>query len=80
MRPLSLDELRWAMLVEPDCPHRSLNDCRNAGDYPSDHERMKRQVQTLSCGLAEVTTEVKVVQFIHQSVKDFFTESTLSVV
>src|SRR5262249_7721022 len=39
--------------------------------------RMKRQVQTLSRGLAEVTPAL-VVQFIHQSVKDFFVEKGLS--
>ncbi|KAM6516688.1 hypothetical protein FALCPG4_014862 [Fusarium falciforme] len=90
-RPLSLEELRWAMLVEADCPHRSLFECQNAGDYPSDDDRMKRRVQTLSCGLAEVTSPVRQglfrrkgsigsgrVQFIHQSVKDFFVDRGLS--
>ncbi|KAI8663498.1 NACHT-sigma domain-containing protein [Fusarium keratoplasticum] len=90
-RPLSLEELRWAMLVEADCPHRSLFECQNAGDYPSDDDRMKRRVQTLSCGLAEVTSPVHQglfrregsigsgrIQFIHQSVKDFFVEKGLS--
>ncbi|KAI8398630.1 hypothetical protein FOFC_19845 [Fusarium oxysporum] len=78
MRPLSLDELRWAMIVDADCPHRSLYACQTAGDYPSDHDGMKRRVQTLSRGLAEVTSDTKVVQFIHQSVKDFFVEKGLS--
>ncbi|KAJ4175987.1 hypothetical protein NW767_015599 [Fusarium falciforme] len=77
-RPLSLDELRWAMLIEANCPHRSLHECRNAGDYESNDDKMKRRVQTLSCGLAEVTPDAKVVQFIHQSVKDFFVEKGLS--
>ncbi|EGU82782.1 hypothetical protein FOXB_06703 [Fusarium oxysporum f. sp. conglutinans Fo5176] len=92
MRPLSLDELRWAMLVDADCPHWSLYECQAAGDYPSDHDGMKRRVQTLSRGLAEVTSPVhqgfsclegsissERVQFIHQSVKDFFVEKGLSV-
>ncbi|KAF4439455.1 ankyrin repeats (3 copies) domain-containing protein [Fusarium austroafricanum] len=74
IRPLSLDELRWAMLIEADCPHRSLDECQIIGDYPSDHSVIKRRLQTLSCGLAEVTSDTKVVQFIHQSVKDFFTQ------
>ncbi|KAM6529650.1 hypothetical protein FALCPG4_007779 [Fusarium falciforme] len=77
-RPLSLDQLRWAMLVEADCPHRSLYECQNAGDYPSDDEGMKRRVQTLSCGLAEVESNMNIVQFIHQSVKDFFVQKGLS--
>ncbi|KAH7268708.1 hypothetical protein B0J15DRAFT_510518 [Fusarium solani] len=77
-RPLSLDELRWALLVDPDCPHRSLYECQNAGDYAPDDDRMKRRVQTLSRGLAEVTSDTNVVQFIHQSVKDFFVAKGLS--
>ncbi|KAH7218869.1 hypothetical protein DER44DRAFT_804898 [Fusarium oxysporum] len=78
VRPLSLDELRWAMIVDGDCPHRSLYACQTVEDYPSDHDGMKRRVQTLSCGLAEVTSDTKVAQFIHQSVKDFFVEKGLS--
>ena len=76
-RPLSLDELRWAMLVNVDCPYRSF-ESQAAGDYPSDDDGMKRRVQTLSRGLAEVTSDAKVAQFIHQSVKDFFVEKGLS--
>ncbi|EFX01243.1 ankyrin repeat-containing protein [Grosmannia clavigera kw1407] len=65
-RPLSLNELRWAMEIRPDRPSSS-----NA--YTMDNEQMSRQVQTLSCGLLEVTaTPEGHVQFIHQSVKDFF--------
>ncbi|OWT42487.1 Ankyrin repeat-containing protein [Pochonia chlamydosporia 170] len=77
-RPLSLDELRWALLVDPDCPCRSLDECQRAGDDPADKDGMKRRVQTLSRGLAEVTSDTEVVQFIHQSVKDFFVEKGLS--
>ena len=69
-RPLSIDELRWAMVIEADCPYRTLQACRSAKHYVSDSVRMKRQVQTLSRGLAEVS-DTQVVQFIHQSVKDF---------
>ncbi|KAI8649860.1 hypothetical protein NCS56_01436800 [Fusarium sp. Ph1] len=89
-RPLSLDELRWAMVADADCPYWSLFECQSAGDYPSDDDGMKRRVQTLSCGLAEVTSPVHRglfrregsigsgrVQFIHQTVKDFFVEKGL---
>ncbi len=76
-RPLSLDELRWAMAIDVDCLHQSLQACHSAEDYVPDSARMKRQVQTLSRGLAEVTN-AQVVQFIHQSVKDFFVEKGLS--
>ncbi|KAH7175768.1 hypothetical protein EDB81DRAFT_22618 [Dactylonectria macrodidyma] len=77
VRPLSLDELRWAMIVDANCPHKSLQEYQSTKDYISDNDRMKRRVQTLSRGLAEVT-DTKVVQFIHQSVKDFFVEKGLS--
>ncbi|KAH6981804.1 hypothetical protein BKA56DRAFT_549653 [Ilyonectria sp. MPI-CAGE-AT-0026] len=97
MRPLSLDELRWAMAVESDCRHQSLRECESVGKFPPDYGGMKRRVQTLSCGLAEVIdldtssasighlirearlpSHAQVVQFIHQSVKDFFIEKGLS--
>ncbi|KAK3896424.1 hypothetical protein C8A05DRAFT_40045, partial [Staphylotrichum tortipilum] len=71
-----LDELRWAMVIDADCPHRSLQSCQSTEDI-LDSAQMKRQVQTLSRGLAEVT-HTQVVQFIHQSVKDFFVEKGLS--
>ncbi|KAK3301128.1 uncharacterized protein B0H64DRAFT_438234 [Chaetomium fimeti] len=76
-RPLSLDELRWAMVIEADCPYTSLQACQSAEDYVADGARMKRQAQTLSRGLVEVT-HTQVVQFIHQSVKDFFFEKDFS--
>ncbi|KAK0655557.1 putative Pfs NB-ARC and ankyrin-domain-containing protein, partial [Cercophora newfieldiana] len=76
-RPLSIDELRWAMVIDADCPHQTLQDCQSAKHYVPDSVRMKRQIQTLSCGLAEVS-HAQVVQFIHQSVKDFFIENGLS--
>ncbi|KAH7153752.1 ankyrin repeat-containing domain protein [Fusarium sp. MPI-SDFR-AT-0072] len=78
VRPLSLDELRWAMIVDADCLHKSLQECKNTEDYISDSNRMKRRIQTLSRGLAEVISDAKIVQFIHQSVKDFFIEKGLS--
>ena len=73
-RPLSLDELRWAMIVDAECPYQSLQQYQSAPDYGSD---MEKRVNALSCGLAEVTPDTKVVQFIHQSVKDFFVDSGL---
>ncbi|RKK95798.1 hypothetical protein BFJ71_g8264 [Fusarium oxysporum] len=78
VRPLSLDELQWAMIVDADCPHKSSQECKRSKDYMSDSDRIKRRVQTLSCGLAEVTLDTEVVQFIHQSAKDFFLEKGLS--
>ncbi|RYP14907.1 hypothetical protein DL765_006049 [Monosporascus sp. GIB2] len=79
-RPLTLDELKWAMVVEVDCQHRSLKACQSSQNYISDNTRMETRVRALSCGLAEVTQSSykQVVQFIHQSVKDFFVETGLS--
>ncbi|KAK4083216.1 hypothetical protein Purlil1_10908 [Purpureocillium lilacinum] len=78
LRPLSLQELRWAMLVGPDCPYHSLQECEDAQSFPSNEERMKRRVQALSRGLVEVIPDTNVVQFMHQSVKDFFISKGLS--
>ncbi|KAH8729736.1 hypothetical protein BGZ61DRAFT_345615, partial [Ilyonectria robusta] len=78
MKPLSLDELLWAMIVETDCQHKSLHQCLSAMDYSSNKAGMKRRLQTLSCGLAEVDSDGEIVQFIHQSVKDFFIKKGLS--
>ncbi|KAB5583091.1 Het-eN [Coniochaeta sp. 2T2.1] len=75
-RPLSIEELGWAMVLEVHCSHRSLEAFQSAEDIPN-NDRMKRQVQTLSRGLAEVTG-TQDVQFIHLSVKDFFVEKGLS--
>jgi len=77
-RPLSLDELRWSMAVDPDCPPPSIRECERKRDYVSDNETMTRRIRTLSCGLAEVMSDTRVVvQFIHQSVKDFFVKEGL---
>ncbi|RMZ79078.1 hypothetical protein DV737_g3580, partial [Chaetothyriales sp. CBS 132003] len=78
-RPLSVDELRWAMIIDADCPHQSLHAYQSAADYVPDEETMERRIQTLSRGLAEIkpSSDAQVVQFIHQSVKDFFTDKGL---
>ncbi|KAM5431738.1 hypothetical protein MferCBS31731_007798 [Microsporum ferrugineum] len=89
-RPLSLDELRWAMVVNAklDSPFKSLEESEDAASFPDDHEMMKRRAKTLSCGLVEVVVQLSpewisppwfkpIVQLIHQSVKDFFLEEGL---
>ncbi|RYO96337.1 hypothetical protein DL765_011608 [Monosporascus sp. GIB2] len=80
IRPLSLEELRWAMVVDPDCTYKSLQQCQGAEDYACDCDVMKRRVIALTCGLAETVPSSgrRVVQFIHQSVQDFFLEKGLS--
>uniref|UniRef100_A0A8H7NAA2 NACHT domain-containing protein n=1 Tax=Bionectria ochroleuca TaxID=29856 RepID=A0A8H7NAA2_BIOOC len=77
-RPLKTDELQWAMAVQPDRTHKSLEECQNSEDFIAD-ENVDRRIKTLSCGLAEIvpSTNAPVVQFIHQSVKDYFVERGL---
>ncbi|KAL8410420.1 hypothetical protein RB596_000194 [Gaeumannomyces avenae] len=79
-RPLTTDELQWAMAVDPDGTHKSLEECQRSGGFIT-NDRIDRRIKTLSCGLAEIvpSSDTPVVQFIHQSVKDFFVETGLSV-
>lgn len=76
-RPLSFEELRWAMIVDADCPYKTLKEYRGAEEYDSD---MARRLKTLSRGLAEMIpgSEKGAVQFIHQSVRDHFAGGGLS--
>lgn len=80
IRPLSLDELKWAMVTDHESSNTSLLQYDLAGDIPSN---MANYLKTLSCGLAEVVESNDVfsppnVQFIHQSVNDFFLQKGLS--
>ncbi|KAI0455693.1 hypothetical protein F5B21DRAFT_178737 [Xylaria acuta] len=80
-RPLSTDELRWAMAVAMDSSGicKSLHDCESADDFILP-DKISTRVKVLSCGLAEVASPgTRTVQFIHQSVKDFFTENGLTI-
>ncbi|KAF9781969.1 hypothetical protein IL306_012090, partial [Fusarium sp. DS 682] len=77
-RPLTTDELRWAVAVDPDCTHKSLDECQRSSDFII-ADKIDRRIKTLSCGLAEIvpSNNARIVQFIHQSVKDFFVERGL---
>lgn len=76
-RPLSTEELRWALVI--DARFSSLQECQRSENYIPDNRRMNQRLIKLSRGLVEVTpgSETEVVQFIHQSVKDFFTNERL---
>ncbi|KAM5359278.1 hypothetical protein ACJA88_015171 [Fusarium oxysporum] len=77
-RPLTTDELQWALAVDPDCARRSLDECQASDDFiPND--KINRRIKTLSCGLAEMvpSKDSRIVQFIHQSVEDFLVEGGL---
>jgi hypothetical protein len=126
LRPMSVEELRWAMVLHEKCSNESLQACQDDEDFAADIDKMTRQVKTLSHGLVEVVpkhgkscdhtfnnwqqvrslgdgrmllqmkrsqstnpevttnpfgeaTGTTVVQFIHQSVKDFVIGEGLSV-
>ncbi|KAI1869896.1 uncharacterized protein JN550_005486 [Neoarthrinium moseri] len=115
-RPLPPVEMRWAVLIDPECPYTTLEAYQSAEGYDNtDTERMCRQITSLSCGLVEVigatysrslagplstdsvasgsiyalssslslkyssSEDREVVQFIHQSVKDFIVEKGLRI-
>ncbi|EFR03973.1 sex-determining protein fem-1 [Nannizzia gypsea CBS 118893] len=80
MRPLSLSELRWAVIVDPevDSPRQSLEAYQSADNYISDEKMMEKKVKSLGCGIVEVMQPSQRVQFIHQSVKDYFLNGGLS--
>ncbi|KAI8626567.1 ankyrin repeat-containing protein [Xylariaceae sp. FL1651] len=70
-RPLSPNELRWAI---------AMATATDSGDDFIFPDKISTRVKVLSCGLAEVVlSETRTVQFIHQSVKDFFTEGGLAI-
>lgn len=81
MEPLTLDELRWAMIVDPEYSDEpaSLQHYENAEAFATDCEMMEKKLKALSCGLAEALPSSRVVQFIHQSVKDFFIREGLAI-
>ncbi|KAK5630107.1 hypothetical protein RRF57_005822 [Xylaria bambusicola] len=80
MNPLTLDEIRWAVIIDAELPYQSIQQYQS--DFVDDCQ-MIRQIHTLSCGLAE-TVNVggncpPVIQFIHESVYDFFIDKGLLV-
>ena len=72
-RPLSLDELRYAMVMDITNNFTSLEECESSVDFAQNKEHMEKMVNSLSGGLAE-TVEYngrQTVRFIHQSVNDY---------
>ncbi|KAK1982091.1 ankyrin repeat-containing protein, partial [Colletotrichum cereale] len=72
-RPLTTHELPWAMAYQPDCTYRSLSEWQNSENFISP-ENVDKRLKFLSCGLAEIVISGHqgTIQFIHQSVKDYF--------
>ena len=70
-RPLTLQEFREATALDIHTSHASLHESRTFGQYAETEEEMKRRILSLSQGLAECNWD-RPVQFVHQSVMDFF--------
>jgi len=79
-RPLSLDELRGAMIVDPEYMYNSIRQYQDAAEYDCDGD-MENRLKTLSCGLAEVVPSAGscIVQFVHQSARDFLIDQGLAI-
>ena len=73
IRPLSLTELRFAMIVDVDTPFQTIRECQETEKFAETDEEMKRRIRDLSKGLAEIKTHQgkPIAQFIHQSVNDY---------
>ena len=80
-RPLTLTELRFALAVTADTSYKSIQQCQSSESYVETDEDMKLRICDLSTGLAEVLENngTSIVQFIHQSVKDFLLEKGLQI-
>jgi hypothetical protein len=83
IRPLSLDELRFATAIDPDprLSFTSLRQLEEEGILAENNDEMKKRVKSLSRGLAEIQLhkDIPVVQFIHQSVNDFLFDDGLQI-
>jgi ankyrin repeat protein len=54
VRPLTLRELRFAMVVDEDTTYLSIQECKESELYVDTDEAMEKRVRDLSQGLAEV--------------------------
>jgi len=83
LRPLSLEELRFATIVDANTPYQSISDCQNAEEcgYAKTDEQMKKRIRHLFRDLAEVKQHenIWIAQFIHQSVKNYLIQSELQI-
>ncbi|KAL2146803.1 hypothetical protein VTI28DRAFT_2284 [Corynascus sepedonium] len=83
-RPLRVGELRLALVLGTDGTYNSLQDVYESEEFIQSAEDLERRVCSLGCGLIEIAAsspllEFRTVQFIHQSVKEFFITKGLSV-
>ena len=66
IKPLSPSEFLFAINIDPDDDSQTLSSI----EHDCDEQNVDNRLKTLSCGLAEIKHTS--VQFIHQSVRDFF--------
>jgi ankyrin repeat protein len=80
-RPLSLSEIRHAMVLDADTSYQTLQELMNAESYVAtdDDNALKARIIDLSRGLAEIREHDGqfFVQYIHESVKDFLVQDGL---
>lgn len=76
-RPIYSYDLRWVMVLDSDCPYRTLEECP-ANGFRLDDKGAPNRVRQLSRGLVELTGDKKTAQFIHQTTKDFFVDEGLA--
>lgn len=78
MRPLTTDELRWALAMGPGRVRASLDEYESSERFIT-AANVEAMVRSLSCGLVEVAEidGLRVVQFIHPTVKDFLLQGGL---
>lgn len=74
LRPLSVTELRFAIIVDTDNTCLSISECEELERFVTNDEDMEKRICHLSAGLAEVIwhSDKSTVQLIHQSASDFF--------
>ena len=87
--PLTLDQLRLALVMSTASSFNSIRECKSSEYFSKSDEELKRRILSLSQGLVEVGTvtktprfgdmvpELPVVQFIHQSVKEYLLKDGL---
>lgn len=80
-RPLKTDEMQWAMAINPENEIDTLEDCQQSNRFIQGRN-IERRVKSLTRGLVEtvlpVTGGTHFVQFIHQTVKEFFLATGLT--
>jgi hypothetical protein len=79
IRPLSLDEMRYAACITKDVPYSSLSACQEDNNFIDANADMEKKIKHFTRGLAEVKKhgELNWIQFIHPSVQDYFVASGL---